>query len=151
MKCLISGIPGTGKTSVGVYLHAEKKYTHIDLEDAEVMRNFSQSPEAFIIRLTGMSDVVVTGGFKDTPWAYAMVTLFVRSGFTFIWFDGNRPAARKAFVQRNTAHVRLFDEKIFEVDAAHEKIVAFHPRYINTFNDGGHFKELERIVSELES
>lgn len=150
MKYLISGIPGSGKTSFGNFLHTGKKYTHIDLEDPTTLKEFSQSPEMFIANiLRNAKDVVVTGGFKASEWAHTMVTFFMHSGFSFVWFDGNRPAARKTFLKRSTAPIQLFDEKIKEVHAAHETIMHLNPQIIDTFDAAGNFKSFEEIFNEI--
>lgn len=150
MKYLISGIPGSGKTSFGNFLRDNKKYLHIDLEDPTTLQEFSQSPEMFITNISrNAHNVVVTGGFKASAWAYTMVTFFMRNNFLFIWFDGNHEAAKKAFIKRGTVPIPLFDEKIKEVHAAHETIMHFNPRIINTFDIAGNFKSFEEIFNEI--
>src|SRR6185312_11350769 len=105
---LITGIPGTGKTSYGNKFASEFGFVHIDLEDQQTLTALAYDPAQFISQLTGQQrSVVVTWGFVPDEVQTGIVLQFRSVGFKWIWFDGNRPAAVREFRKRGTVPEQL--------------------------------------------
>ncbi|MFA5051438.1 MAG: hypothetical protein WC544_00045 [Patescibacteria group bacterium] len=150
MKWIISGIPGTGKTFIGDYLRDTKGFRHIDMESGAVFQTLLSSPEDFIRdQLTKSENIVITGGFMTSDLAFSLVNKIISEGYVFIWFDGDRQAARKVFIKRNTVAVDLLDAKMRELEGYYTKIMDLHPIIINTFNTKGEFKMPDLIIEEI--
>ena len=101
---LITGIPGTGKTTYGDKFAKEFGFVHRDLEDEQTMNRFNAYPAQFIGELLNeKKSVVVTWGFgPDCERSVFLVQQLRDAGFKWIWFDGNRSAALREFQKRAT-------------------------------------------------
>lgn len=143
MKILITGIPGTGKTSIGKYLELEKGFMHFDVENT--------------LRLYGDGGVRMIDDFVNKPgdkkimtWGFIPVTdeplvrYLQKLGFKMIWFDGNRDSARKEFLKRNDTPEELFDLQLGKIDRMN--LEEFNPININTFDNEGNFLSREDIA-----
>ena len=89
MKILITGIPGTGKTTIGNYLALAKGYEHLDIEEAlkrhdttgsEIIQNFIDSPSENKVITWGFIPEIDDNGVKK----------FLDLGYKMIWFNGIR-------------------------------------------------------------
>jgi hypothetical protein len=151
-QLLVTGIPGTGKTTVGDYLAAEHGFDHLDFEKpATLVRFFGRSETGFrsehdALARAGRS-VIVTWGF--VPTAQLAAVLFMRElGFEWVWFDGNRDAARRAFCRRGTVPEAALDVQLAAIDQ-HIDLEQLRPRLLNTFDTAGDFRPLREIADEL--
>ena len=100
---LIAGIPGTGKTWYGDKFASEFDFVHYDLEDYQTLNRFAANSRQFISDVVALKkNLVVTWGFLPDQIQTALVLQFRDAGFKLIWFDGNRPAALRAFLKRGT-------------------------------------------------
>jgi adenylate kinase family enzyme len=150
MRILISGIPGTGKTFMGNYFHDQLGYDHIDMESGNVFEELKRAPSDALARfISGDKNLVVTGGFMVTDWAFQMLRQFIAAGFSFIWFDGDRRSARREFAKRGTVPLEAFDAKIAELDGHYDKIMALNPKVVNPFNPDNAFKTPDLITEEI--
>ncbi len=146
---LITGIPGTGKTSVGDYLAAEHDFE----QPPTLMRFLGRGEQGLRSELDALAakgrDVVVSWGFM--PREQLPVVLFLRDvGFEWIWFDGNREAARRTFLDRGTVPEHLLDAQLMRI-ARHIDLDRLQPRLLNSFDDRGEFRPLAEIAAELGS
>jgi adenylate kinase family enzyme len=146
---LITGIPGTGKTSYGNRFAKELSFVHVDLEDQQTLTALAYDPAQFIAQLKGYRrSVVVTWGFAPDEVQTAIVLQFRSAGFKWIWFDGNRPAALREFQKRGTVAKELFDLQMERIE--NSRIVErFQPAIINTFDQDGKFKPADRLLDEI--
>jgi hypothetical protein len=99
---LITGIPATGKTTIGDYLAREHGFAHIDME-ADNFKNtidLVRDADTFFTRFPD-SDTVITWGF-DPYDMRLFVQRFVNSGFKLFWLDGDRAAALRNFLVRES-------------------------------------------------
>jgi hypothetical protein len=98
---LITGISGTGKTELGNILVKDFGFVHLDLEDANTLNRLFANPTQFIGDIVSQDrDSVVTWGFNpEHQPSVSSVLQFKTSGFKLLWFDGNRPAALRAFTE----------------------------------------------------
>lgn len=140
---LITGIPGTGKTYIGDFFANKRGYIHYDLEHRDTLSDLSSDPNFFIKKLLkNKRDIVITWGFvPDNPQQIAIVNHLKSIGFKLIWFDGNRPAALKAFNKRGTVAEKLFHLQMSRIENSKvtEKI---SPIIIDTFDEYGKFRRL---------
>lgn len=154
---LITGIPGTGKSTIGDYLRDKYGFIHMDMECGDNIGKICANPNLFINVLLGLNkDVVVTWGFAPHPVIIGIVNLFKEYKFKVIWFDGNKEAARKAFVKRSEKYgseylksaIAALDNQMNNIDQSNviEKI---SPIQINTFNQNNVFKNEEEITKEI--
>lgn len=148
MKLLITGIPGTGKTTIGQYLEEKHGFRHFDIEAAlkAYGREGAEGMTSAFLDAPG-EDKVITWGFlpvEDAP----LVRQFQALGYTMIWFDGDREAARREFSKRevndlpNALHA--FDNQMTKIDAM--DLASFKPIRINPFGKDGKFLPKEERV-----
>jgi len=149
---LLTGIPGTGKTTIGNYLADFRSFQHLDFEDPLRLMTLQLNEDAaFRQQVTALvatpKDTVVTWGFVPNSQLTNVLTMR-EMGFDWVWFDGNRSAARRVFTERATVPVSVLDYQMSEI-AKHINLDELRPRIINTFNADGTFRAPEEIVSEL--
>jgi hypothetical protein len=149
---LITGIPGTGKTTVGNYLASEHGFEHLDFEDEMTLRRFLGRGEASLraelaaLRRTH-SRVVVTWGF--VPQVQLPFVLLMRGlGFEWVWFDGDRDAARRVFLDRGTVPEAALDVQLAAI-AQHIDLDQLQPRLLNPFENAGRFRPIAEVAAEL--
>ena len=150
---LITGVPGTGKTTIGDHLAEEYGFIHLDVElldswSVELKDLFlSNSWAEFIKRLKSYGkDIVMTWGFMPGVHDNAVKDL-QELGFKLIWFDGNREAARVAFLKRGTVDEPTLDIQMARVEKMN--IQSLNPTIINTFDENGKFQNKDKIVELL--
>jgi len=65
-----------------------------------------------------------------------------------IWFDGNRPAALRAFTKRGTVPEILFYRQVYKIEAT--KIIdTIKPAVIDSFDAQGEFKFPAALLEEM--
>jgi hypothetical protein len=148
---VLTGIPGTGKTTVGDYLAREHDFEHFDFEHVPTLAHYLRSqPEqhgSLGVTLRRDRDIVITWGF--VPDVQLPHVLFLRErGFDWIWFDGDRDAARRVFVKRGTVPEHLLDIQLQKIKE-HIDLTVLKPRVINTFDSTGQFRPLSEIGAQL--
>ena len=147
---LITGIPGTGKTTYGDNFAKEFGFLHHDLEDNQTLNRFNANPAQFIGELLNeKKNVVVTWGFgPDCERSVFLVQQLRDAGFKWIWFDGNRPAALREFQKRATASERDLHVQMHRIEQS-RIVERLKPSVINSFDDRGHFKPTKQLLSEV--
>jgi shikimate kinase len=149
-RFLITGIPGMGKTTIGNYLQKEHSFIHVDMESGV---NISLSD---ILDLE--KDVVITWGFVPNDEQISTVHLLKDNGFKLLWLDGNKEAAEREFIKRDSklgpAYLQAQKEALklqLERIKASDVITRIQPKIINTFDSRHQFKKLQEIVEEIEN
>jgi hypothetical protein len=147
---LITGIPGTGKTSYGDKFAKEFGFVHHDLEDQQTLDRFNANPAPFVGELLNEKEsVVVTWGFgPDCERSVFLVQQLRSGGFQLIWFDGNRPAALREFQKRATAQEIAFYAQMYRIENS-GVVKRLRPIVINSFDDGGQFKPTRELLAEI--
>jgi hypothetical protein len=148
---LLTGIPGTGKTTLGNYLVEHHGFRHLDFETSTLPQFWQFGERGFRKQVAALKqqaqDTVVTWGF--VPNSQLGMVKFMRSlGFEWIWLDGNRAAARRVFLARGTVSEELLDIQMEKI-AAHVDLNALRPRIVNPFDEHGNFRPVERVVADV--
>lgn len=147
---LITGIPGTGKTCIGDYLEERCDFKHLDMEKIipSSGHNYWQFLTSAISEARESNkDIVITWGFMPGVDNDKILKL-KEMGAKMIWFDGNREAARKAFLERGTVSEEALNIQMDRIENT-DITGIFNPIVFNTFKDDGSFLTKEEITSNL--
>jgi len=148
---LITGIPGTGKTTYGRAFASQYGFAHYDLEVEETLNQLLSDPGRFIdAMLQGEKNVVATWGFLPNEQQVGAVKQFQVKGFELVWFDGNRPAALREFIRRGDVPEILFYVQMYRIEES-KVIQRIAPIVINPFDENGKFKDAAIILREIET
>ena len=149
---LITGIPGTGKTTYGNNFAREFGFLHHDLEDNQTLNRFNTNPAQFIGELLNeKKHLVVTWGFgPDRERSVFLVQQLRDAGFKWIWFDGNRPAALREFQKRATVSERDLHVQMHRIEQS-RIVERLKPTVINSFDDRGQFKPTKQLLAEIKA
>ena len=88
--------------------------------------------------------IVVTWGFMPGSSDETAVRYFQAAGFTLIWFDGNRVAARQVFIARGTVPTQALDAQMIRINRM--DLAAFKPVIIDTFDSTGNFLPINEVA-----
>lgn len=138
MKILITGIPGTGKTTTGNHLQDKYGFVHYDVESIQTLEG--------IENLQG-ENIVITWGFAPDGRDNLPIRNLQNLGYRMIWFDGDRVSARKAFNKRGDVPENLLDQQMERIDKM--DINSFDPIIINTFDTKGNFLNKDDIIKKI--
>lgn len=152
-RILITGIPASGKTAIGDYFRDKLSYTHCDLErlcdlnrvwETGIMVDFKR-----LVRILGgyRENVIVTWGFASVC-DIDFVKRLKSNGFKLFWFDGNRPAALRAYIRRGTRSEYGFYVQMAAIER-NKVVEKIDPVQINPFKDDFNFKSKRKIAGEI--
>ena len=143
---LITGIPGTGKTTVGDHLAERHGFRHVNREVHEP-RIFTDDPRRFLEETP--SDVVATWGFRPlAPEDVAGVVGLCSLGFRGVWFDGYRPWALRQVIESPTKSESDFYLQMRNVEISGIRQTIQFPT-VDPFTPSGEFREKTAIAQEL--
>jgi len=146
---LITGIPGTGKTWYGDKFASEFGFVHYDLEVQQALGHFSSNPAHFIAGAVGQKrNVVITWGFLPDQTQTALVLQIRNAGFKLIWFDGNRPAALREFIKRESVPEVCFYLQMYRIETT-KVVETMKPVIIDPFDAQGGFKSTAMLLDEI--
>jgi hypothetical protein len=146
---LITGIPGTGKSTYGEEFSKLFGFIHFDLENRETLGQLLSDPDKFIEGVVGQrGNIVVTWGFLPNDEQIGIVKQFKDRGFKLVWFDGNRPAALRAFIKRRTVPEELFYLQMFRIENS-KAVQCIKPLLVNTFDQKEEFKDAATVLREI--
>jgi hypothetical protein len=158
---LISGFPGCGKTTFMQWLASQESYLFVDMERGGIDRDglrevwdafYNGSDRAtFVARLLARSSkIVLDWNFPPNVYCLEVVRALQDRGFEVWWFEGDRLAARKRFLERGTESVDNFDRHAGEICSSWqliEPIVASN--VIRTIDADGNFLPHEAIFQRF--
>ncbi len=146
---LLTGIPGTGKTTAGDYLADHHDFVHLDAE-AHVIQGLVRTWGEFLVKARRLRDegnnVVISWGFMPGT-DDGTVRSLQKLGFTMVWFDGDRTAALREFLKRGTVTKELFDIQMAKVDSL--DLDSFSSKLINPFDAKREFLSKATIAKRL--
>jgi hypothetical protein len=155
---LVSGIPGSGKSSFARWLGKNKGYLHVDFDHGDLQRHNleglfyeleSSGSQQFIIELV-KRDVPVCLDWGFPPHCLRIVRRLVDAGVEPWWFDANPEVAKKHFLSRGDVSETAFDEQIANIKAAQPAIMElFGEHVISTLNADGTHVSGEQIYAEI--
>jgi hypothetical protein len=158
---LLSGVPATGKSSLGRWLEAHHGFAHIDVENGGLNR-FGLSPAWRQMYRSRPPDVTAfveglrkLGRPVALDWGFPVQRLPIvralhEAGVTAWWFDGDRAAARLAFLQRGTVSVEALDRQMRGIEVHQPFLDDFYDgRIIRAINAGGSFAPADSIFATL--
>jgi hypothetical protein len=150
---LLTGIPHTGKTTIGNHLGERYGFTHLDFDDPTTLDTYLSQGEGDFRR--AVKELKKAGGDVVISWGFLpdVHLVFVRAlkslGFTWVWFDGNRAAARREYLWIGRVEA-AFDRQMERIQAnVDPRMTQLAPAVVNTFDDSSHFREPDEIVTEL--
>lgn len=145
---LLTGIPATGKTTVGNYLRDNHAFHHVDFEDGISLKQFTANPELFLNGLN-QEKVVISWGFVPEAGQISMVNYILSKDFKLFWFEGDHTVVLKKYIERDKGtNLDAYYYQMFRIISS--KVVdQISPKIINTFNDAGEYKELTQIIGEM--
>lgn len=149
MRILISGIPGSGKTTLGDFLARDYGFVHIDMEEQGRGSAIVENSDAFIYELHAHAKpVVMTWGFAPDEETISVIRLLASQGFLVFWFDGDLNAARAACIRRGG-----FDEQVLQrqLQLIEQWDIArrIGATVINVFDAKGAHRNPEEIALEI--
>jgi hypothetical protein len=146
---MLSGIPATGKSTYGRWLAETNGVLHLDLENGDLDRHGLEAawaastssapepPEVFVQALLKLNRrVAIDWGFPPEwlPFVKALHAAGVRAW----WFDGDRDAARRRFIQRGTVPVQALDVQMRKIEAANLALRDFYgDRWLDIVHSDG--------------
>lgn len=149
-RWLITGIPGTGKTTLGEWLAAHREFVHLDFEDDVLLARVVAGPDAFIRRVeSDKRDTVINWGFDPVPYKIEFVLYLKMHQFKLLWFDGNREAAFRAFRRRGTVAELACYFQVENIDRT-RVIEKIDPIKYNPFLPSGKFKRPADMMRDIE-
>jgi hypothetical protein len=93
------------------------------------------------------SDVVISWGFIPEGQLGLVLALRER-GYDWIWLDGDREAARRAFLARGTSTPRALETQMRAI-AEHVDLDQMRPRIVDPFDEHGEFRPPEEVAAEI--
>jgi hypothetical protein len=151
---LLTGLPATGKTTLGEHMATEHGFVHLDFEDMGTLGRFWKFDErGFRKQLaplkTQKRDVVVTWGFA--PDVQLRCVTFMRSlGFDWVWLDGDRDAAHRVFTARATASEEAWQIQMGKVNVYIDpNLDRLRPRIIDPFDAAGRLRPTAEVAAEV--
>lgn len=128
---LITGIPATGKTTVGNFLRDNFNYKHINFEDGASLNRFALNPTTYTSTELSQGDIVITWGFVPVEEQIKIVNDLKNYGFKLVWFDGNRLAAFREYLKEGRQE-KAFYLQMYRIEDSNV-IAVIEPTVINTF------------------
>lgn len=163
---LLAGIPATRKSSFGRWLESNRNVISLDLENHQtdslketlrlIMGTISSSIdiEVFIGHLETLGrSVVIDWGFPVSQ--LPLVDALKQAGFRLWWFNGDRAAARTAFIKRNQSAtkpipVECFDTQMDGIEREWSRISElFGDHVIEVLNSDGSYLSPEQIATRM--
>jgi len=151
-KILLSGIPGTGKSTVAKHIETNHSFFHIDMEqnDFAPRHEFTQSREDFLGKLATHDNVLISWGFGPFQ-DRASVDYLRQNGYSMAWLDGDRVASFREFMKREN-NDPIKESTYYgqmQMIVITGIVEALKPSIINPFSEDGVFRPVEDIAQDI--
>ena len=164
LSILVCGIPASGKSTFGRWLHETHGFGFVELEarpDAQTSLDQNGLRDAWEQFWTGQdlrdfpaallrfeSGVVLEWGFPIN--LIHVVHAFRQAGIVPWWFDGDRLAARELFIRRDERPPELFDRQFAAISAAWCAIApVFADRIIRVVHPDGSLEPPSAVLATI--
>lgn len=160
MIVLLSGIPATGKSTYGRWLAETKGFVHVDVEAPGALVTHSLdvawrgmfktgAVRAFIDQVGQLgTEVAIDWGFPPT--CLPVVRAIQAAGVGTWWFDGDRAAARRAFLARGTVSATHLDHQMAGITQHWCEIqMVFAGRIIQVIDSKGQYLPPGEIYAQM--
>lgn len=151
-KILLSGVPGTGKSTVAHHLETNHGFYHVDMEkdDFAPRHELSTDREGFLNKLVPHDNIVISWGFGPFP-DKDNVKYLKDHGYIMVWLDGDRVASFREFMKReNNNPVKEADYYGQMLMVVVTDIVkTLNPIIVNPFSEASEFRAVQDITDEV--
>lgn len=153
LTLFISGIPATGKTTLGNFLQDKHNFTHLDLtypEKSEIQpEEIKELQDKLNTFQRSDKDLVITWGFgpQILPHQEA-VKLILDQGAKMIWLDGNQETAIAVFMKRGGMSENSFNQQMDQISNV-DIVGKYNSLIINVFDVNGKFRNIKEIAEEI--
>jgi hypothetical protein len=155
---LVSGVPGSGKSSFARWLAENKGYLHLDFDHGDFEKHrlhrlfdefaLSDSDQFVAELLKTDAPVCLDWGFP--PRLLWIVRKLADAGVSIWWFDADPEVAKKHFLHRADVSEAAFDEQIANITASRGAIMeVFGDRVISAFRADRTHVPCEEIYVQL--
>ena len=149
---LLSGMPGTGKSTFARHLAREHGFAHYDLErfpngwpHQELKSTWDANRSAFVAQIRQHHDrIALDWGFPVS--CLSWVEELQKCGVKLVWFDGDVACARRVFEQRGRA--AGFDAQVAAIQKAGYP-ASFNCIVVPALSASGVFLEQHQIESKI--
>ena len=158
---VVSGIPGTGKSTFGEWCARNRGFVHIDAEHGGIAAAGLSVEWSVVARLPPGNVEPLVGALRRLgqpvifDWGYPpaflpLVRTLHAAGMRAWWFDGDRDAARRRFLERGTVSVAALDHQMASITGAWAELSAFYGRrVVEVIRPGGSFRSPSEILSQI--
>lgn len=155
-KILVTGIPWTGKTTIGNHLQEKHGFVHLDMESNGNREIIQKTPKEFMDKIMFHDgNIIVTWWFPVH--VVDIINSFGDYGFKIFWFDWNRESAFREFEKRDMKISKdywerqkiAFKQQIERIDSSNVVDYINNVKIINTFNSDGEFLSTEEIAEYI--
>ena len=151
MKLLITGVPGTGKSTIGEHLAKNNDFFHLDMEKNGFapVRELKKKETKFLKKLEPHKNVVITWGFGF--FSRPLVENLRKNGFVLFWLDGDRVASFKTFMQRDKHDTRSEYEYYSQLMGiiASDIVERLKPIVINPFTKSSELRPTAQVAEKI--
>ena len=145
-RILITGVPGSCKTTTGEFLAAHFGFVHVDLEAPPHLRG--DVLVQFLAELDQCHrNIVVTWGF--VPGFHDGDIAAIRGlGYRLYWFDGDREASKRLYLERDERLTDEYNEQMHRIEAMRlRKLKAVHVDPFDAEGNPRHTMEIASVVT----
>jgi len=154
---MISGIPGTGKSTFCRFLEARHGFAFYEVDRMKHWPNLAdwesllrRSLAEFVARFRELHPNGTVLEFGFDPGSQAPVArVLIQAGMRPIWFAGDHDRARQLFVARGTVPEVLFDKQVQRIKEADLPRSMPELQVVSAFREDGSVRAPEEIYAEI--
>jgi shikimate kinase len=155
---LLSGIPGSGKSSYGRWLAAKKQFLHLDLEEGDLKKFrleelwnafWSAGRDGFVEALLDhAAPICLDWGFP--PNCLPIVQRLIDAGVEGWWFEAKPQPAKKHFLRKRPLAEADFNKQVKNIEASRPEIMTlFQQHIIQALQADGTHVPCEEIYAQM--